>query len=168
MADAPLSPVEPLNASHDRSSFDCGTPELTDWLRRFALTTQQSEAARVYVVHRASRVVGYYALATGGVSKSDAPIRVGQGLAGYAIPVILLARLAVDTTEQGNGLGTALLRDALLRVIGIADEVGVRALMVNAQDEAALGFYERFDFKPSPVDRLQMFLLTKDIREMLG
>ncbi len=121
----------------------------------------------MYVVHRETRVVGYYALATGGVTKADAPARVGQGLAGYAVPVIILARLAVDLSEQGNGLGSALLRDALLRVVGIADEVGVRALMVNAQDQDAMAFYERFDFRPSPVDRLQMFLLMKDIRAML-
>lgn len=167
MADEPLSAVEPLTSGHDRSDFDCGTPELTDWLRRFALTTQQGEAARVYVVHRGHRVRGYYALATGGVTKADAPARIGTGLGAFDVPVLLLARLAVDTREQGRGLGSALLKDALLRVARIADEVGVRALMVNAQDEAALAFYERFDFQPSPVDRLQLFLLMKDLRAIL-
>ena len=167
MADDPLSTVEPLTAGHDRSDFDCGTPELTDWLKRFALTTQQGEAARVYVAHRDNHVLGYYALATGGVTKADAPTRVGAGLGGYHVPVLLLARLAVDTREQRRGLGSALLKDALLRVARIADEVGVRALMVNAQDEAALAFYERFDFRPSPVDRLQLFLLTKDLRAII-
>ena len=168
MPEPPLSNVEALSADHDVSTFDCGKPELTEWLRRFALTSQQSESARVYVVHRGGRVAGYYALASSAVARADAPVRAGRGLANYAIPVILLARLAVDQGEQGRGLGSALLKDVFLRVARAADEIGVRALLVHAQDDEARAFYEHFDFEPSPTDPLHLFLLLKDVRQALA
>ena len=168
MPEPPLSNVEALRADHDVSAFDCGKPELTEWLRRFALTNQQAESARVYVVHRGGQVVGYYALATSAVAKADAPVRVGQGLANHLVPVILLARLAVDQGEQRRGLGASLLRDVLRRVARAADEIGVRALLVHAQDDEARAFYEHFDFEPSPTDPLHLFLLLKDLRRAIG
>ena len=167
MAEPQLSDVEALRADHNVSAFDCGKPELTEWLRRFALTNQQAESARVYVVHRGGRIVGYYALVSSAVSRSNAPVRVGQGLANHPVPVVLLARLAVDAGEQRQGLGAALLKDAFLRVVRAADEIGVRALLVHAQDEEARAFYEHFDFEPSPTDPLHLFLLLKDLRHAI-
>lgn len=167
MASRRVSNVEALTAAHDISEFDCGKPELTQWLRRFALTSQQSESARVYVVHRANTVVGYYALASGGVARNAAPKRIGQGLGDYEIPVILLARLAVHQAEQDKGLGRALLRDAFLRIARAADAVGARALLVHALDDEAKAFYMRFDMEESPTDPLHLFLLMKDLRAAL-
>jgi GNAT superfamily N-acetyltransferase len=164
----PLSKVEPISESHDLSRFDCGTHEsLNDWLKRFALTNQKNESARTYVVHRDGAVVGYYSISAGSVSVEESPARIAKGLARHPIPVILLARLAVDKNEKGTGLGKALLKDALARIAHAADIVGARAVLVHAIDEPARKFYEHFDFEPSPVHELQLMLLMKDLRKAL-
>lgn len=162
-----ISGPEPLSAVHDVGNFDCGKPELTEWLRRYALQNHQAGASRVYVVRRGERVVGYYAVAAGSVEAEQAPARVKKGLAHHPIPVILLARLAVDVSEQGRGLGAALLKDALLRIAWAADEIGARAVLVHAKDDDAKRFYRRYDFEPSPTDPLHLFLLMKDLRAAL-
>ena len=166
--EAPLSKVEPISPSHDLSRFDCGIHEsLNDWLKRFALTNQKNDSARTYVVHRNGSVVGYYSVSAGSVSLEEAPARIGKGLARHPIPVILLARLAVDKGEQRTGLGKALLKDALARTARAADIVGARAVLVHAIDQRARTFYERFDFEPSPIHELQLMLLMKDLRKAL-
>jgi len=163
-----LSIVEPISESHDLSRFDCGGHEsLNDWLKRFAITNQKNESARTYVVHRNGAVVGYYSISAGSVSVEDAPARIAKGLARHPVPVILLARLAVDKSEKGTGLGKALLKDALARIAQAADIVGARAVLVHAIDEPARKFYEHFDFEPSPVHELQLMLLMKDLRKAL-
>jgi GNAT superfamily N-acetyltransferase len=164
---AQLSGPEPLTAAHDVKNFDCGKQELTEWLRRYALQSHQAGAARVYVVHRTGRVAGYYALAAGSVEPEEAPERVKKGLARHPIPVILLARLAVDISERRQGLGAALLKDALRRITSAADEIGARAVLVHAKDDEAKAFYRHFDFEPSPTDPLHLFLLMKDLRAIL-
>jgi GNAT superfamily N-acetyltransferase len=166
--DAPLSKVEAISESHDVSRFDCGAHQsLNDWLKRFALANQKNESARTYVVHRNRAVVGYYSISAGSVSIEESPARIAKGLARHPIPVILLARLAVDKGEQGTGLGKALLKDALSRISQAADIVGARAVLVHAIDEQARKFYEHFDFEPSPVHELQLMLLMKDLRKAL-
>jgi GNAT superfamily N-acetyltransferase len=165
----PLSKVEAISAEHDVSRFDCGGHEsLNDWLKRFALANQKNDSARTYVVRRNRSVVGYYSISAGSVSAEEAPARVSKGLARHPIPVILLARLAVDKDEKGAGLGKALLKDALLRIAQAADIVGARAVLVHAIDEAAKNFYLHFDFEPSPIHELQLMLLMKDLRKTLG
>jgi GNAT superfamily N-acetyltransferase len=166
---APLSNVEPVSHSHDVSHFDCGTHEsLNDWLKRFALSNQKNESARTYVVHRNRSVVGYYSISAGSVSLDEAPARIAKGLARHPVPVILLARLAVDKQEKGIGLGKALLKDALARIAQAADIVGARAILVHAIDDQAKKFYQHFDFEPSPVHELQLMLLMKDLRKALA
>lgn len=160
--------VEPLDASHDATAFDSGKAELDDWIRRFALSSHQAGSARVYVFHQDRRVLGYYALAAGSVESDEAPHRIAKGLARQPIPVILLARLAVDRSEQGKGLGSALLKDALLRAVSASAEIGARAVLVHAKDDEARVFYEHFDFEPSPTDPLHLFLLMKDVRRLSG
>ena len=162
-----LSGPEPLTGGHNVKNFDCGKQELTEWLRRYALQSHQAGASRVYVVHRSGRVVGYYALAAGSVEPEEAPERVKKGLGRHPIPVILLARLAVDISVQRQGLGAALLKDALRRTTSAADEIGARAILVHAKDDEAKAFYRHFDFEPSPTDPLHLFLLMKDLRAML-
>lgn len=167
MPDAPFSTVEALTAGHDTSRFDCGEDDLTRWLTDYALTSQLSDGVRVWVVHRANRVVGYYGLTSASVIKAEAPARTGRGLGNYPIPVILLARLAVDRTEQGSGLGKALFKDALKKAAAAAEIVGSRALLIHAIDERARAFYAQFDVEESPTDPLHLFLLMKDIRAIL-
>lgn len=162
---APLSPVEALARSHDLSRFDCGShSSLNDWLKRFAWVNQQSETSRTYVVHRAGQVVAYYSIAAGSARREDVPARVARGLASHPVPIVLLTRLAVDRTDQGAGLGKAMLKDALVRIAGAAEIVGVRAVLVHAIDAQAAGFYRRFNFEPSPVNDLHLMLLMKELR----
>src|SRR5262245_30070247 len=113
----PLRSPVPLEPAHDLSRFDCGVPALNDFLTRFALANQRSQSARTYVATRGQRVVGYYTLAAGSARREETPSRVAKGQAAHPVPIILLARLAVDQTERGKGLGTGLLKDALLRTL---------------------------------------------------
>jgi GNAT superfamily N-acetyltransferase len=160
----PLSAVEKLSKTHDLSAFDCGNESLNTWLKRFALTNLHSDSAQTFVVHRGGVVVGYYSLTAGSVRPEEAPARVAKGLAKHPIGIILLARLAVDKREQGNGLGKALLKDALLRIMAAAETVGARAVLVHAIDEQARKFYEHFGFERSPIDEFELMLLMKDLR----
>lgn len=166
-SDQPPSHIEKLTKDHEVSSFDCGKPSLNDWLRRFALTNQQSDSARTYVLQRAGRVVGYYSLSAGSVRKEESPARIAKGLAKHPIGVILLARLAVDRSEHGAGLGKTLLIDALTRALAAADAIGALAILVHAIDNEAVAFYKKFGFESSPVDPKQLLLLMKDLRAAL-
>jgi GNAT superfamily N-acetyltransferase len=161
---APFGAVEKLRADHELSRFDCGKEPLNRFLQRFAPINQRANSAQTYVVcGEAKIVVGYYSLAVGAVEHAAAPARVTKGRARQAVPVMLLARLAVDMTAQGAGLGRALLKDALLRTVQAADIAGIRAVLVHAKDDEAKAWYEKFDFEPSPSDPLHLFLLMKDI-----
>ena len=159
--------IEKLRREHDLSPFDCNNPALTIWLQKFAWTNQQADSAKTYVALAGDRVVGYYALTTGSVHEHHSPERIAKGLANHPIGVVLLARLAVGGTQQGEGLGKALLFDALKRIEEAANIVAVRAVLVHALDDAARQFYEHFNFDPSPVDPFQLMLLLKDIRKAL-
>ena len=161
--DEKLSAPVLLTRSHDRNRFDCGVPALDEYLRQYALQNQKRHAARTYVATRGNRVVGYYTLAYGSVALEEAPSSVKAGLAKHPIPVILLARLAVDTSERGQGLGAGLLKDALLRTVQAAEIAGLRAMIVHAKDDSAKAFYERFGFEPSPIDEHHLFLKVSDI-----
>jgi predicted N-acetyltransferase YhbS len=158
----------PLDEQHDLSAFDCGVPALDNYLKKFALANQRSQAARTYVATRGGRVVGYYTLAAASARREETPARVAKGLAAHPVPVLLLARLAVASDEKGKGLGVGLLKDALLRAVQAADIVGCRAVMVHAKDAGAAAFYQRFGFEPSPSDPFRLFLLIKDIKASLG
>jgi GNAT superfamily N-acetyltransferase len=160
--DTPNAPAL-LTRSHDRSAFDCGIPALNEYLKQYALQNQKKHAARTYVATRGSRVVGYYSLAYGSIALEEASQSVKAGLAKHPIPVILLARLAVDLTERGQGLGAALLKDALLRTLQAAEIAGLRAMIVHAKDDAARRFYEKFGFERSPIDAFHLFLKVSDI-----
>lgn len=164
----PLSAVELLAAGHDVTQFDCGKhASLTDWLKRFARMNQASGDTRTYIVHRSLRVVGYYSLAPGSVSRKNATARASKS-APDPIPILLLARLAVDQREQGQGLGAALLKDALQRAYAGAEIIGGRAVLVHAIDADAAAFYRRYAFESCPGLDLHLMLLMKDLRATLG
>ena len=112
---AAYEPVRKLSAEDSVEAFDCGQPALDQFLQRYALVNQKANSAQTYVCCRGGEVVGFYSLAVGGVDPEDAPARVVKGLARHPVPVMILARLAVDRDHQGRGLGKALLKDALLR-----------------------------------------------------
>jgi GNAT superfamily N-acetyltransferase len=162
-----LSGPEPISSAHRTEGFDCGDSELNEWLRRHALASQSGGGARTLVVHRADAVVGYVALAAGSVEPERAPDRVRRALGRHPIPVIVLARLAVDVQEQGHGLGAHLLREALLRALAASEHIGARAVMVHAKDADTRAFYEHHEFTALPNDELHLFLLMKDIRRLV-
>ena len=160
--------IEKLRREHSLDSFDCGKDELNRFLKRQAWNNQQSHSAQTYVLVKDLSVLGYHSLAAGSVKHNDATERVKKGLARHPIPVILLARLAVDVSLQGRGVGPALLKDALLRAASAADTIGARALLVHAKDDNAKGFYEHFDFEPSPSDPYHLLLIMKDLLRIVG
>jgi GNAT superfamily N-acetyltransferase len=123
-------------------------------------------SARTFVVadQKQGRVVGYHALAAASLTHGGATARAAKGMPRHPIPAVLLARLAVDGTVQGRGVGAWLLRDAMLRTLSAADSVGIRVLLVHAIDDGARAFYEHHGFEPSPTDPLNLQMLTKDIR----
>lgn len=160
--------IEKLQPYHAVEVFDCGQDALNRFLQEYALSNQLSGGAQSYIGLTDDRVIGYYALAVGSVEQEQAPERVKKGLAKHAIPIMLLARLAVDLQWQKRGVGAALLKDAMLRTLQAADIAGIRALVVHAKDEAARVFYERYDFITSPTDPLHLFTLLKDVRKAVS
>jgi GNAT superfamily N-acetyltransferase len=163
--------IEPIAPDHDTHSFDCGSQEQTGWLVRHALQAHQSDTAKVYVVclEGSRSVAGYYALAAGAVEHAAAPPKLTKGIGRYPVPVVILTRLGVDLAQQGRGLGSALVRDALFQVASIAERVGVRALLIHAATPEAAAFYRSIDpgFEPSPTDPLHVILLIKDLRRAI-
>jgi GNAT superfamily N-acetyltransferase len=159
----PHTNLSQLQKTHDLTAFDCGVIPLNDYLRKHAWENHQGRSARTYVAVREDRVIGYYTIAAGSASREEAPSRVAKGLGQYPVPIILLARLAVDRSEQGKGLGVALLKDAILRSARAADIAGCRALAVHAKENTAKAFYQKFGFEPSPINELHLYLLMKDI-----
>ena len=156
--------IEKLTQAHSLAEFECSNTTLDIWLKRYAWTNQRAETSKTYVAHRGARVLGYHSLVAGSVLKHEAPERIAQGLANHPVGVILLARLAVDKSEHGKGLGKALLGDALARICQAADVVGVRAVLVQAIDDSARQFYLHHGFQPSPIDPMELMMLMKDLR----
>jgi GNAT superfamily N-acetyltransferase len=162
---------ELLGSGHQLNGFECGESSLDTWLVRHARAAAGAGSAKTYVVTDAEqdgRVVGYQAITGSSVERRAATDRVATGTGGYQIPAVLLARLAVDTTVQGKGIGALLLRDAMLRAVTVSDEVGIRLLLAHALNEPARAFYLKFGFEGSPTDAMNMQLITKDIKASLA
>jgi len=155
--------VRKLASSDNVEAFDSGQPALNQFLQRFALANQKANSAQTYVICQDGAVVGFYSLAVGSVEPENAAPRVIKGMARHPVPVMILARLAVDLKCQGVGLGRALLKDALLRTTQAADIAGIRALLVHAKDDAARQWYLNWEFEPSETDSFHLFLLLKDL-----
>lgn len=162
--------IAKLSAAHRVAEFDCGREALNAFLARYALTNQAMQGAQTYVALEDGKpeVLGYYSLAVGQVQHEDAPERLTKGLARHPVPVMILARLAIDQSWQGRGLGQGLLRDAILRTLQAAEIAGIRAIVVHAKDEPARAFYAHFGFTSWAENTLQLFLLLKDARAYLG
>ena len=153
-----LGAPQPLTARHLLDSFDCGESSLNDWLEHRALPNQLAGATRTFVVESSDdRVVGYYALAAGAVSRSAATSSIRRNMPD-PVPVLVLARLAVDRHAQGMQLGAALLQDAVNRAVSVSQNAGVRALLVHALDDKAKQFYLHYGFAESPLHPLTLML----------
>lgn len=161
-----LSAPEKLSAEHDLAAFDSGEAALDDWLRRRAAQNESSGASRTYVICSGNRVVGYYSLAVGAAAHDKAAGRIKRNMPD-PIPVMILGRLAVDRTFQGKGLGTGLLKDAVLRTLQAASIAGIRALLVHAVSDAAKRFYEAYGFIASPVDPMTVMITLVEAERII-
>ena len=161
-----LRPPEKISSDHDLSQFQSGEPALDDWLRKHALQNEGSGASRTYVVCIGKRVVAYYALATGAIAHLAAPGRVRRNMPD-PVPVMVIGRLAVDQTMQGEGIGPALLRDAILRTVQAAEFVGIRAILVHAISERAKRFYEKWGFVSSLVEPMTLMITIAEAQRVI-
>ena len=159
-----LKPPGPINQNHQLDNFACGVPSLDIWLKTKARRNERSRASRTYILcSNNDEVIGYYALATGSISPTQAPGKVKRNIPN-PIPVMVLGRLAIDCKHQGQGLGDALLRDAILRVLQAADIAGIKAIIVHAISEQAKAFYLARSFTESPANPMTMILPLESIQ----
>ena len=153
--------IEKLRRDHAVEDFDCGREALNRFLQRYAWQNQQAGASQTYVGLVGNSIVGFYTLAGGQVTYDDTPERLTKGLARHPVPIMLLARLATDRRWQKQGVGKAMLKDAMLRTLQAANIAGIRAFAVHAKDEEARQFYQHFDFVPSHTDPMHLFVPAK-------
>jgi len=159
--------VAKLTVTHDVSGFDSGSAPLDRYIKLHAMQSQRAGVAQNYIaVTKEQAIIGYHTLVAGEVVYDGAPERLGKGVPRHPVPIALLARLAVDRSWQGKGLGAALVVDAMRRVLQAAEIIGIRALVVHAKDENARRFYEHLGFEHFQHQPLTLYRLLKDIRTM--
>jgi GNAT superfamily N-acetyltransferase len=156
--------IEKLSRQHHVEAFDCGVEPLNRFLVRYALQNQHANAAQTYVALSGDDIIGFYSLAVGEVSHSDAPPRLVKGLARHPVPIMILARLAVHRDWHGKGIGAGLMKDAIMRTMQAADIAGIRALIMHAKDDAARAFYTHFGFADGFSDPMHLYVLVKELR----
>jgi GNAT superfamily N-acetyltransferase len=164
--------LERLGAHHDVAGFASGKEELDSWLHRHALAAQQMDSARTFLLVRdgegtRSTVAGYFSLTMGSVLRADAPAKLVRGLPAYPIGMVLLARLAVDGSEQGHGFGALLLSEALRKAVAAGEVAAARLVVVDAIDDGAAKFYAHHGFIPVVGHPLRLYRRMKDIRASL-
>lgn len=159
-----LKPPELLTDHHQLDEFSCGIPTLDTWLIRRARNNTRSGASRTYVLAKDDRVIGYYAIASGALALSDAPGRIKRNMPD-PIPVAILGRLAIDQRHQGQGLGVALLGDAVRRVTRAASILGIRGILVHAINDDAKRFYEHHGFVPGATAPMTLIFPLPSPRE---
>ncbi len=162
-----LSAPQPLAVHHRVGDFASGVASLDEWLNKRALANQASGASRTFVVCEADKIVGYYALASGAVTVAAAAGRFQRNMPD-PIPVVVLARLAIDRAHHGHGLGRALFRDATRRIVNAADAIGIRGILVHAISNEARSFYLALGFEPSPIEPMTLMITLADVRKNLG
>jgi GNAT superfamily N-acetyltransferase len=168
-----LPPVEerPLTKAHRRADFDCGEPALNDYLARFAMQAHQRGGAKTFVTcptAEPARILGYYTLAPASVAFTRVPASITKGLARHEVPMFRLARLAVDASVQGQGLGQALLFAAARRCLAVAEKVGGVALLIDAKSDRAANWYEGFGAARLADAPLTLVLPLKTIAAAIG
>ena len=161
--------VELLDGTHRREGFDCGVPALNRYLLRQASQDMRRNVGRVYVAlePESTQVVGYYTLSAASIERESLTVTEAQRLPHYPVPCVLLGRLAVDQPRQGTGLGQHLLLDAVYRVAGASRVIGIHALLVDAKNEPAARFYQRYGFVPLPREQRRLFLPLATLQRLV-
>jgi len=158
--DEPSLVIEPLGPHHDRTAFSCGEPALDAYLRRQASQDIRRRVAQVFVAvgDAPEQIAGYYSLSAASFDKDALPPTLAKRLPHYPVPAAVLGRLAIDRHHQGRGLGETLLLDAIRRVLRAATTIAVHALIVDAKNDRAQTFYERYGFRPFAGEPHRLFL----------
>ncbi len=162
--------IAPLGKQHDRKSFGCGERSLNEYLQRYASQDNRRRVNRVFVAappDKPEQVIGYYSLSAGSLAAADLPEKFRRRLPKYPVPVVLLGRLAVSKSHQGEGLGSTLLADALQRIAQASQVMAVYAVVVDALNERAAGFYRQFGFIPLPSQPLKLFLPMASVTTLI-
>ena len=162
--------IEQFNKDHDRSTFECGKASLDDFIRTRVSQYEKRHLGKTFVAVRAgeNRVIGYYTLAAGAIAFENLPPGASRKLPQHPVPVVLLARLAVDRSAQGIRLGEGLLLDALQRTRDLSKSLGIHAIKVDALDDSAAAFYRKYGFTPLMNDLRHLCLPIKTIEDALG
>jgi predicted N-acetyltransferase YhbS len=165
-----FSKPAPITAAHEVKGFDCGNTALNEFLHKYALASAAAGLARTFVatIKDQPTVIGYFSIAAGAVEREAATERVAKGTPKHAIPVVLLARLAVDLRYKGQRVGEGLLKEALLKILEASSIIGVRCVLVHAKDQKAASFYAKYGFVPSPSNSFHMILILKDIAKIVS
>ena len=166
MSSAPLR-IERFDGQHDVDSFESGNGDFDGWLHRHALAAQQMDSARTFVLTRQRHIIGYFSLTMGSVLRAEAPAKLVRGLPSYPVGMVLLARLAVDRSEQGRGFGARLLAEALRKAVAAGDAAAARLVVVDAIDDDAVCFYQRHGFLRAPEHPHRMYRRMEDVRASL-
>jgi predicted N-acetyltransferase YhbS len=164
---APRVLLERLDAHHDVSTFNSGNEDLDTWLQRHALAAQRMDSARTFVATRSGRVIGYFSLTMGSVLRADAPAKLVRGMPAYPVGMALLARLAVNQSQHGKGVGAMLLAEALRKAVAAGEVAAARLIVVDAVDDSAAAFYQRYGFIGTPENPLRYYRRMKDVRASL-
>lgn len=159
--------LERLGPQHALDDFKCGHTDLDTWLKRHALAAQQMDSARTFVLVEGDRVIGYFSLTMGSVLRAEAPGKLVRGLPSYPVGMVLLARLAVHSASQGQGLGALLLAEALRKAVTAGEAAAARLVVVDAVDEDAARFYAHHGFIAVPEHPSRLYRRMKDVRMSL-
>jgi GNAT superfamily N-acetyltransferase len=162
-----IAPPAPISRDHRLAEFDCGEPALDEWLKRRALKNQASGASRCFVICEGADVIGYYSLSAGAIDHAASPKALRRNMPD-PLPILLLGRLAVDRRRHNQGLGRALLRDAMLRAANVAGNAGVAAILVHALSDAGKQFYLSSGFVESPLQPMTLLMTLETVRVVLA
>ena len=162
-----LTPPSPITADQDLANFDSGEPSLNEWLKRRAFKNHVTGASRCFILCASADVIGYYSLSAGAISHEVAPKAMRRNMPN-PLPVLLLGRLAVDQRYHNQGIGQALLRDAMLRAVNVSSDAGVFALLVHAISDQAKQFYLSRGFVESPLQPMTLLMTLETVRSILA
>ncbi len=156
-----------ISDNHDSSGFDCSHTSLNEWLQRRAIKNEKNGASRTFVVCDDNTVIGYYSLAVGAIAREETLGKVSRNMP-EPIPVMVLCRLAVVHQWQGKQIGAGMLKDAIQRTIIVAEQAGIRALLVHALSDDAKSFYQRWGFHESPTNDMALMITLDEARKAMS